>query len=283
MQITKIHPFGAEITGLDCSQPLTDKIVNELKSIALKEHLLVFRDQQITPDKFIALTKHFGTIAENNHPVSSYPLSGYPEVLVISNIVKDGKAIGIRDAGLYWHSDGSWKDCPGYATLFHSQLVPERGGDTLFADQQAAYDDLSPDMKQRLQGLRAEHTYSLKYKELQSQNPYRPDLTEEQRELNPPVLKSIVQEHPFGGFRTLMVDEHFTSRIDGLPEKEGQELLQFLFEHTTDPKYVYRHRWKPFDIVICDNRALIHKGVGTPDDCSRIMHRTCIIGHIKTT
>ena len=278
MKISKIHPFGVEITDLDCSQPLSDNLVDELKSTALKEHLLVFRDQQIGPDKLIALTKQFGTIANNNHPVSSYPVSGYPEVCVISNIIRDGKPLGMRDGGLYWHSDSSWKEYPGYGTFLHAQLLPAQGGDTLFADQQAAYDDLSSDIKQQLQGLRAEHVYSLKYKELQSRNPYRPDLTDEQRALNPPRLQSVVQQHPVGGFKTLWVNEHFTSRIDGLPEKEGQELLQFLFEHTTNPRYVYRHKWKPFDIVFWDNRALMHLASGTPDDCPRIMHRTSLVG-----
>jgi taurine dioxygenase len=126
--------------------------------------------------------------------------------------------------------------------------------------------------------MRAEHVYYHKYDELQSRNPYRPDLSAEQRAKNPPRLQSIVQQHPVGEFKTLLVNPHFTSRIDGLPEKEGQELLQFLFEHTTKPEYVYRHKWKPFDIVFWDNRALMHLATGTPDDCPRIMHRTCLVG-----
>jgi taurine dioxygenase len=281
MQITKLHPFGSEVTGIDCSQPLTNQAVTELKSIHLQEHLLIFRDQQITPDKLIALSKNFGTLASYNHPVLDFPLPDQPEVLVLSNIVKDGKPLGMRDAGLYWHADSSWKEYPGYGTFLHAQLLPEQGGDTLFADQQAAYDDLSAAMKQQLQGLRAEHVYYLKYDELQSRNPWRQSLTDEQRALNPPRLQSIVQQHPVGGFNTLWVNPHFTSRIDGLPEKEGRELLQFLFEHTTKPRYVYRHKWKPFDIVFWDNRALMHMASGTPEDCPRIMHRTCVVGHTR--
>lgn len=281
MKISTLHPFGAEITDLDCSQPLNDQTVAELKSTHLREHLLIFRDQQIAPDKLVSFCKNFGTLASYNHPVLDFPLPGHPEVLVLSNIVKDGRPLGMRDAGLYWHSDSSWKEYPGYGTFLHAQLLPSQGGDTLFADQQAAYDDLSADMKQQLQGLRAEHVYYLKYDELQSRNPWRQSLTDEQRASNPPRLQSVVQQHPVGGFNTLWVNPHFTSRIDGLPEKQGQELLQFLFEHTTNPRYVYRHKWKPFDIVFWDNRALMHLAAGTPDDCPRIMHRTCLVGDTR--
>lgn len=278
MKTSILYPFGAEVTELDCSQPLNDQTVDELKSTHLKKHLLIFRNQQIAPDKLISFCKNFGTLASYNHPVLDFPLPRYPEVLVLSNIVKDGKPLGMRDAGLYWHSDSSWKEFPYYGAFLHAQLLPAHGGDTLFADQQAAYDDLSTDMKQQLQGLQAEHVYYLKYAELQSRNPWRQSLTDEQIKSNPPRLQSIVQKHPVGGFNTLLVNPHFTARIDGLPEKEGQELLQFLFEHTTRPQYVYRHKWKPFDIVFWDNRALMHLATGTPDDCPRIMHRTCLVG-----
>jgi len=283
MQIIKQQPFGAEVIGLDCSQPLEDNVVAELKSIHLQEHLLIFRDQPITPDQLIALSSNFGNLSTYNHPVLDYPLPGHAEVLVVSNVIKDSRPIGIRDAGLYWHSDSSWKEYPYAGAFLHAQVLPAQGGDTLFADQQAAYDGLSTDMKQQLQGLRAEHVYYHKYNELQSRNPYRPDLSAEQRAKNPPRMQSIVQQHPVGGFKTLLVNPHFTSRIDGLPEKEGQELLQFLFEHTTKPQYVYRHKWKPFDIVFWDNRALMHLATGTPDDCPRVMHRTCLVSTSRVT
>jgi len=283
MQITKLQPFGAEITDLDCSQPLSDTIVAELKAVHLKEHLLIFRDQQITPNQLIALSKNFGTLATYNHPVLDYPLPGHPEVLVVSNVLKDNRPIGIRDAGLYWHSDSSWKEYPYAGAFLHAQVLPEQGGDTLYADQQAAYLGLDNDMRQRLQELRAEHVYYHKYDELQSKNPYRPTLSAEQRTNNPPRLQSIVQQHPTGGFNTLLVNPHFTSRIDGLSESDSQELLDFLFKHTTKPEYIYRHQWQPFDIVFWDNRALMHLATGTPDHCPRIMHRTCLVSNHRVS
>ena len=279
-QSIEIRPFdapvGAEVLGLDLSQPLPADDFARIHRAHLDHHVLVFRDQRITPDEQIAFSRRFGPL--QIHVLHQFQLAGHPEILIVSNVVENGKPIGLGDAGHFWHSDLSYKERPSLGSLLHAQELPSEGGDTLFANMHLAWDTLPDELKRKVEGLRAEHTYLAKYAELQRRSPWRPNLSQEQLDQVKPVVQPVVRTHPETGRKALLVSEHFTTRIVGLPQDESDALLQQLFDHSTRAEHVYRHVWQPHDLVFWDNRSLMHLAAGTPDHLRRKMYRTTIEG-----
>jgi taurine dioxygenase len=271
-------PLGAEVLGLDLSHPLSDADFAAIHRAHLDHHVLVFRDQRITPAEQVAFSRRFGPL--QIHVLHQFGLAGHPEVLIVSNILENGRPIGLGDAGVFWHSDLSYKDKPSLGSMLHAQELPAEGGDTLFANQHRAWEALPSDLQQRLLSLKAEHTYLAKYAELQKRSPWRPDLSARQIAEVPPVQHPVVRTHPENGRRALFVSEHFTTRVVGLPDDESQALLQQLFAHSTQPEFVYRHRWQPHDMVFWDNRSVMHQAAGCPPDQRRKLYRTTIEGDV---
>jgi taurine dioxygenase len=271
-------PLGAEVLGLDLAQPLGDDDFARIHRAHLAHHVLVFRDQRITPAQQVAFSRRFGPLQK--HVLHQFALAGHPEVLIVSNIVEDGRPIGLGDAGVFWHSDLSYKERPSLGSLLHAQELPAEGGDTLFANQHLAWETLPEAMKRRVAGLHAEHSYLRKYGELQQRSPWRPDLSAAQVAQVPPVVHPVVRTHPENGRRALFVSEHFTNRIVDLPEDDGGALLQALFEHSTQPRFIYRHRWQPHDMVFWDNRSVMHLAAGCPAEQRRRLYRTTIEGDV---
>jgi taurine dioxygenase len=161
-------PLGAEVLGLDLSKPLAQADFARIHRAHLDYHVLVFRDQRITPDEQIAFSRRFGPL--QIHVLHQFQLPDYPEVLVVSNIVENGKPIGLGDAGHYWHSDLSYKEKPSLGSLLHAQELPAEGGDTLFANMHLAWDTLPAHLRSAVEGRTAEHTYLAKYAELQKRS-----------------------------------------------------------------------------------------------------------------
>ncbi|MCA3183388.1 MULTISPECIES: TauD/TfdA family dioxygenase [unclassified Cupriavidus] len=280
LQDFEIRPLdaalGAEVIGLDLSQPLSAEDFQRIHRAHLDYHVVVFRDQRITPAQQIAFSRRFGPL--QIHVLHQFQLANHPEILIVSNVLKDGKPIGLGDAGHFWHSDLSYKETPSLGSLLHAIELPAEGGDTLFANMHAAYDGLPAALKQRIDGLTAEHTYLARYAELQKRSPWRPNLTPEQIAQVKPVVQPVVRTHPETGRKALFVSEHFTTKIVGLPDAESRALLDELFAHSVQPQYVYRHRWREHDLVFWDNRSLLHLAAGTPDHLRRVMYRTTIEG-----
>jgi taurine dioxygenase len=269
-------PLGAEVIGLDLAQPLSTDDLAVLHRAHLDHHVLVFRDVRITPSQQVAFSRLFGAL--QIHVLRQFQLASDPEVLVISNIKENGQPIGLGDAGHYWHSDLSYKAIPSLGSMLHAQELPADGGDTLFANQHAAYDALPATLKSAVEGAHAEHSYLAKYAELQQRNPWRPNLTQAQIDEVVPAVHPVVRTHPETGRRALFVSEHFTTRIIGLPETESRALLDELFERSTRPEHIYRHRWQPHDMVFWDNRPVMHLAAGCPEDQRRKLYRTTIEG-----
>jgi taurine dioxygenase len=269
-------PLGAEILGLDLNRPLSQRDFQRIHTAHLEHHLLVFRDQRITPQQQVDFSRRFGAL--QIHVLRNFQLPSNPEVLIISNIIEDGKPIGLGDAGHFWHSDLSYKETPSLGSMLLAQELPAEGGDTLFANMHLAWDTLPAALRNAVQGLRAEHSYLAQYEELRRRNPYRPPLTQAQIDEVRPVLHPVVRTHPETGRRALFVSEHFTTRIIGIPEGESRALLDELFAHSVKPEHIYRHRWAPHDMVFWDNRSLMHLAGGTPDHLRRKLYRTTIEG-----
>ncbi|KJK21861.1 taurine dioxygenase [Burkholderiaceae bacterium 16] len=271
-------PLGAEIIGLDLSEPLSAEDFARIHRAHLDYHVVVFRDQRITPEQQIAFSRRFGPL--QIHVLHQFQLAGHPEILIVSNVLKDGKPIGLGDAGHFWHSDLSYKEKPSLGSLLHAQELPAEGGDTLFANMHLAWETLPGHLKTAVEGRNAEHTYLARYAELQQRSPWRPNLTPEQIAQVAPVLQPVVRTHPETGRRALFVSEHFTTRIAGLPEDESRDLLAQLFAHSVKPEHIYRHAWQEHDLVFWDNRSLLHLAAGCPESLRRVMYRTTIEGDL---
>jgi taurine dioxygenase len=271
-------PLGAEVLGLDLSRPLSAEDFARLHRAHLDHHVLVFRDQHITPGQQVAFSRRFGPL--QIHVLRQFQLASDPEVLVISNIRENGQPIGLGDAGHFWHSDLSYKETPSLGSMLHAQELPAEGGDTLFANQHTAWEQLPGHLKRAVAGLKAEHSYLARYEDLRKRNPWRPALTQAQIDEVTPVVHPVVRTHPETGRKALFVSEHFTTRIVGLPEDESRALLAELFDHGTRPEHIYRHRWQPQDMVFWDNRSLMHLAAGCPEDQRRKLYRTTIEGDV---
>lgn len=271
-------PLGAEIIGLDLKVPLPQRDFQRIHKAHLDHHLLVFRDQRITPQQQVDFSRRFGPL--QIHVLRNFQLPSHPEVLIISNIIENGQPLGLGDAGHFWHSDLSYKEKPSLGSMLHAQELPLEGGDTLFANMHLAYDTLPAALRHAVQGARAEHSYLAQYEELRRRSPFRPALTQAQIDEVKPVVHPVVRTHPETGRKALFVSEHFTTRIVGLPEDESRALLAELFAHSVKPEHVYRHRWAPHDLVFWDNRSLMHLAGGTPDHLRRKLYRTTIEGDV---
>ncbi|WP_175775376.1 TauD/TfdA dioxygenase family protein [Burkholderia anthina] len=269
-------PLGAEVVGIDLSQPLDATDFARIHRAHLDHHVLVFRDQRITPAEHIAFSRRFGPL--QTHVLHQFALPAHPDVLIVSNIVENGKPIGLGDAGHFWHSDLSYKEKPSLGSLLHAQELPAEGGDTLFANMHLAWDTLPAHLRRAVEGRRAEHTYLARYAELQARSPWRPNLSPEQIAQVEAVVHPVVRTHPETGRRALFVSEHFTTRIVDLPEDESRALLDELFAHSVRAAHLYRHHWRDHDLVFWDNRSLMHLAAGTPDHLRRKLYRTTIEG-----
>ena len=273
--------LGAEITGIDVGRPMSDATFKRIED-AFHEHcVVVFRNQRLTPEGHTGFSRRFGDLLV--HVLKQYNDPKVPEVLVLSNIVEDGKPIGIQDGGQYWHTDLSYTAEPSRCSLLYSVEIPfENGvalGDTLFVNTCAAYDALSDDMKTKLAGLKARHSYTARYERMKQKGGARVDLDDDQKKAVPEVVHPVVRTHPFTGRKSLYVNEGFTVGIVGMPKEESDMLLAELYEHVTDPRFMYRHRWQVGDLLMWDNCSTQHNAVANYGPHQRRhMRRTTVRG-----
>lgn len=267
---------GAEIIGLDLTRPLGDADFARVHRAHLDYHVVIFRDQRITPAQQIEFSRRFGVL--QIHVLKQFLLAGHPEILIVSNIVEDGQPVGLGDAGKYWHSDLSYKELPSLGSMLHAQELPSEGGDTLFADMHQAWDTLPEPLRRVVQGRSAVHSYTARYSEGKNAASWRPKLTAEQLAQVVTVTHPIVRTHPENGRKALFVSEGFTTHIVGVPEDESRDVLAQIHAHSVRPENVYRHSWQPHDMVFWDNRSLIHLAAGCPDHLRRKLYRTTIQG-----
>jgi alpha-ketoglutarate-dependent taurine dioxygenase len=281
----KIRPseasLGARIEGVDLSRPLGD---GEFKQTlrALGEHgVLCFPGQRLETGQFARFGRMFGELEVN--VANQFHEPGFPEVMVLSNMTTAGKPIGLADAGQGWHTDMSYSSEIALANVLYAVKVPVRDGrplgDTEFRDMHAAYEDLSPDVKTRLAGRTATHDFA-KFWDMMRARPgsKRAALTSDQRAKKPPVSQPIFRTHPITGHTVLYCNPGYATRIDGMPEAESADLLEFLFEHQKQAKYFYAHQWTEGDVLMWDNIGTVHNAVADygPDE-PRYMRRVQVM------
>lgn len=278
LSIHKVSPvLGAVVEGIDLSTPVGPELVAEMTRAIAEYGVLVFPDQDLTPAQQIDFARHFGPLEE--HVLRNALLPGHPEIYVLSNVVEKGKPRGRSYAGTYWHSDLSYVREPSLGSMLYALEVPEVGGDTLFASMYQACATLSPGLQRLLENLEAVHDFSHADKLYFSKREDGGQLDAAQRAKNPPAQHPVLRTHPVSKRRALFVNPGFTARFADMTEAESQPLLHFLFDHATQPAFVYRHRWQAGDLVFWDNRCTMHQAVRDygPDE-RRHMHRTTVRG-----
>ncbi len=278
--------IGAEIRGVDVSEPLDDATYKTILN-AFHEHMVVvFRGQSLTPEQHIAFSRRFGELAI--HVSSHYLLPGYPELLLLTNERKEsGERVSIADGGGGWHSDLSYEAKPSMGSVLYAVRTPDDPSttqDTEWSNQYLAYDTLPDDIKRRISGLKAIHIFD------QEQNPrmgqvdtrYRDRHTPELRAKTPPRTHPMVRTHPDTRRKALYVSLRFSPFIAEIDPDEGAALLDRIFEHQEDDRFRFRYRWNKGDVVMWDNRCTIHRAAGKVAEPPNIrrLHRTTIAGDV---
>jgi len=248
------HGTGAEITGLDLSTPADEALKKQLNADFEKFHVLVFRGQRLSPPQFAAAGEIFGPLLSQHH--KDIRALGHPEVSEIRNVeIAPGK---YQIAGESFHTDHSNHPCPPRATSLHTVTLPSYGGDTQFVNMHMAYDELPDTMKRRIEGLKAVHAFESRYtpRKMRELSP------ESRKKLPPPAIHPLVRVHPENGRRFLYLNPVRMDSIIGMEDKEAMALLGELMAHATQQKYEFRHKWVMGDMVIWDDRSVMHQANG---------------------
>ena len=248
LQATPLSPhIGAEISGVDLSEDLSDEVIAEIRSALVDHKVIFFRDQKLDFDRHKAFGRRFGEL--HVHPMAPAP-EGHPELLVI-HADESSK----RVAGQGWHTDVSCDAEPPMASILYLEEVPNPGGDTLFSNMYAVYDALSDRMKEYLKGLTAVHS---------GKHVYRGRTYEDAqgaRHEHPENEHPIVRTHPESGRQTIYVNEGFTTRIRQMNPIEGKAILDCLYKMVAHPEFQCRFRWTPGSVAFWDNRCVQHLAV----------------------
>jgi taurine dioxygenase len=264
--------LGAEITGIDLSGPVDAATRRALHDAWIEHAVLVIRDQKLTPSQFQAAAEIFGDVLEQQ--LKKFTLPDHPLVGTISSRdlpIVDGK---LHVRGENYHTDHSNFPAPPKATTLHAISLPPTGGDTQFVDVRAAFDELPDDVKRKVTKLRSPHVYE------SSQSPRKmAALSPEERAKVPQTVQPLVIRHPENGRAALYLNTGRMEGIDGLPHDEAFSLIDELYRHATQPRYEYRHQWRAGDMVIWDNRSVMHQANADYDPSEyRFLYRIMLKG-----
>jgi alpha-ketoglutarate-dependent taurine dioxygenase len=272
----KIRPLsevaGAEIVGLDLRRPLEAATRHVVYDAFVRHHVLAFRDQDLTKDDQVAFTEQFGVL--ERHVARNRGSGDHPLVHTVHNLGSDGEPSG-KVASQKWHTDKSFRELPSLATILHARIMPPNGGDTCFANMILAYEALSDADKSELDGVGVIHSW-----ELSCQKAGRLATPEEIADA-PPMTHPLVRTQPETGKKSLFMGEH-ASHLDDRSFEACRVRLAELEVHATQERFIYRHNWRPGDVLMWDNRCLLHRADANFEAAKykRVLHRTCLRGII---
>ena len=267
--------FGVEAHDVDIARPMPNVKFARLARTFFAGQLLVLRGQQLTAAEFAAFACRFGP--PEPHVIDQFHHPDDPNILILSNVKVDGKPSGLADAGSYFHTDYSYLQVPARATTLYSIVVPKVGGDTLFANQQAAYDDLPEAMKKRIEPLYGIHHYGNRHDTDEQSRTAASPLTEGQKAKMPLITHRIARPHPVTGRKSLYAVSGSSFGIVGMPDDEACDLLDELALHSTQPKYRYSLRYGVGDVVVWDNASLLHSATLIDPDDARTLWRITVL------
>jgi len=278
LSVTRLSPaFAARIDGVDITRPLQDRVWEEIRA-AFEEHsVLLFGGQPLTDETQVAFSHRFGGLEVTR---SMNPAAGTPFARQSNLDIKTGEVIPPDDrrmiyqlANMLWHSDSSFKPVPSLCSLLSARIVPPQGGATEFASARAAYPSLPDELTRRVEHAVVIHDFAWSRDQI-----WPGFFTDRERAEYPPVRHPLVRTNPVNGRPGLFVGAH-ASHVEGLPVEEGRALLKTLLDHVTQPQFCYRHEWQPHDLIVWDNRCVLHRA--TPYDTARhhrLMQRTTVSG-----
>ncbi|MCE9650752.1 MAG: TauD/TfdA family dioxygenase [Parvibaculum sp.] len=270
--------LGAEVRGLDLTQPLDDATFDAIQQAWYDHTVLLFRGQKLSDDDLIAFSGHFGAL--DIAPASATDMAGSqeksrPEIWIISNVVENGKPIGaLGDKEAEWHTDMSYVTEPPMASVLHSLEIPAKGGDTSFANMYKALETLPDDLRREIEGRVCNHDSSTtSVGELRAGAGAVVDVR-----VAPGAKHPMIRTHPATGGKALYLGRRLNAYVPGLDLAASEKLLDALWAHCTKPEFAWTHRWRVGDLLIWDNRAAIHRRDSFNGAERRVMHRTQIKG-----
>lgn len=268
--------LGAEIQGVDLAQALDERTFAAIEDAYAEHGVIFFRGQHITPPQQVAFARRFGDI-EFNIFGERWSVPGSPEIVVVSNITEDGRPIGIRRAGENWHSDMCYAARHPRGTMLYALEIPTLYGlplgDTEFASAAAAWDALPPEMQHRIEGRHAVFDFTARKRAF--------PLSQAEIDRYPPVRHPLIRTHPRTGRKCLYVMRDDCVGIEGTPTEEAEALIAALADHIVKPRFVYRHQWRPGDVLMWDNCTVQHRAIQDYDmPQRRLMHRTTMGGTV---
>lgn len=268
--------LGAELIGVDLVRGVDDALFRSIHEAFLEYQVLLFGTQDLPPGRQVAFARHFGEV--QIHVMNQYHADGYPELYRLSNLDEHGNPNGKHpDKGtLAWHTDGSWRRVTGHATIIYGEVVAGEGGETHFCDMYGAYERLSPEWKTRIANMRAVHNLDFSRTRRHGEDP----MTEAQRREVPPVDHPIVRTHPDTGRKCLFLGDH-AEYIVGMAYDEGRTLIDELNALAVHPDLTYEHRWTPGELIVWDNRCLMHRATEyDPAVQRRVVRRCTVLGEV---
>jgi alpha-ketoglutarate-dependent taurine dioxygenase len=278
------NPYGnhlsAEVRGIDLAAALEADTVRTIHDAWVEYKLLIFIDQHITDAQQIEFTKRFGPLEE--FPMKAVRAGANGEVFRVSNVDPQGNHLPADDNTVRylhvtqkWHIDSSYREIPSAGSVFRGIELTRHGGETWFCDLEQVYDDLPESMQKRLQGLRAVHDFEVSRRAVGNLTPLSP----EEKAAVPIVQHPLVRVHPVSGRRSLFLSPVHMSHIAGMSSAESSALLGDLIDLAVQDKYLYKHRWWPGDVLMWDNRSLMHWAQPFDEGVlRRVMHRTTLAG-----
>ena len=268
--------LGAEISGVKLAEDISDEVFHAIYHAYLRYQVLLFQPQDLPPGRQVEFARRFGEV--QIHVMNQYHADGFPELYRLSNLDDKGRPNGrYPDKGtLYWHTDGSWRRVTGQATIIYGEVVPNVGGETHFCDMYGAYERLDPAWKSRIANLRAVHNLDFSRTRRHGEDP----MSEAQRRETPPVDHPVVRTHPETGRKCLYLGDHAES-IFGMPYAEGRALIEELNALAVHPDLTYEHRWTPRELIVWDNRCVMHRATAyDPATQGRVVRRCTVLGEI---
>ncbi len=277
--------FAGEVSGVDITKPVSPEDVAAIEAGMDRYAVLVFRDQKLTDEQQMAFSRNFGALEDARggniaKPEDKRLATGMNDV---SNLGKDGKPLALDSrqrmfnlGNMLWHSDSSFRAIPAKYSLLSARVVNPNGGDTEFADMRAAYDALEEETKREIADYVCEHSLMYSRGSLGFL-----DYTDEEKQLFKPVRQRLVRTHPVTGRKSLYLSSH-AGTILGMPIPVARILLRDLTEHATQPRFVYVHKWKIYDLVMWDNRQTMHRGRRYDETQPRDVRRTTVAGDAPT-
>jgi alpha-ketoglutarate-dependent taurine dioxygenase len=277
--VRPLHPsLGAEIRGVDMGAPLDAATFRAVHDAWMKHLVVVFPDQRISDEQHVAFTRHFGEPEIFHQKIIRS--RRMPEIFRVSNVDDDDNLMPpshptVKQVSLaqLWHTDSSYRELPCVGSLLHGVEISRTGGETQFINMYDVYDALPEALKRAVEGRKARHDFGNLHR-LQDLKP----LTEEEKAAMPPIWQPMARVHPVTGRKSLYISPIYNDAVEGMDDTAAQRLIGDLSEFAAQPRFMYKHRWEPDDVLMWDNRCTVH--AVTPHDPTerRVMHRTTIVG-----